>query len=474
MTVAIQPAGNEFGRKHYVDTVENLVDLKKYIEVLGPDSDDLLAIADDGRIALWGVTPGSNGVNISKYQKLEPGDTVLFTRKGFVYSSGTITHLFHNKKFARSLWGDDDKGQTWEYMYSLGAISSHEIPYQALRDAIGSDDGDNFMGFRVLDGEKSDGALEVLNRPNTSFEKILERGPQDPPRLGERFKNRHSIWKAYGGQKQQGAAIFPGETYLNIFSDAEGPYPDFINTETGVIEYRGQGLNGTQTLTRGNKLLEDARLSRDPVRFWHKPVNGEWVFENWVIVADRTTVTEEDSSENKALRFLWFLVPVDSEDSRTWGDEIINAPVLDLPIDEPVAPRNYELLLKNYSKLSQVFADESASVITGSKPVRRFKRSRDARDLVIARSGLKCEYDKCTGMPPDVDNQGRPILQVDHIVSLAEGGADRPGNMIAICPNCHVAKTIGLNRKKIAREFLKIVQNKEEKLANQFIPELEK
>ena len=303
MSVAIQPAGNEFSRKHYQDTVENLVDLEKYKGILGADSDDLYSIAEAGRIALWGITPGSNGVNISKYQKLEPGDTVLFTRKGFVYSSATITHLFHNKDFATSLWDVDSKGQTWEFMYSLDAIQSHEIPYQILRDAIGSDEGDNFMGFRVLDGEKSDAALEILNRPNTTFLRITERGPQDPPHIGERFKNRHAIWKAYGGQKQQGAAIFPGENYLNIFSKADGPYPDFINEETGVIEYRGQGLTGTQTLTSGNKLLEDSRISKAPVRFWYKPVNGEWIFKSWVVVADRTTVSENDVDNKKSLRF---------------------------------------------------------------------------------------------------------------------------------------------------------------------------
>ena len=268
MAVAIQPAGNEFSRKHYQDTVENPVDLKQYEKVLGTDAKDLFSIAEAGKIALWGVTPGTNGVNISKFQKLEPGDTVLFTRKGIVFSSGTITHIFHNKEFATALWQTDAKGQTWEYMYSLDAIQSHEIPYQVLRDAIGSDEGDNFMGFRVLDSEKSDGALEITNRPNTIYQRITERGPQDPPLIGERFKNRHAIWKAYGGQKYQGAAIFPGENYLNIFSDADGPYPDFINDESGVIEYRGQGLIGAQTLTRGNKLLEEARKSKAPVRFW--------------------------------------------------------------------------------------------------------------------------------------------------------------------------------------------------------------
>ena len=67
-------------------------------------------------------------------------------------------------------------------------------------------------------------------------------------------------------------------------------------------------------------------------------------------------------------------------------------------------------------------------------------------------------------MPPDVDGKGNPILQVDHIIPLAEGGSDRPSNMIAICPNCHVAKTIGRNRGKIAREFKKIVEERERRI----------
>ena len=165
------------------------------------------------------------------------------------------------------------------------------------------------------------------------------------------------------------------------------------------------------------------------------------------------------------MRFIWFLVPVESEDSTKWSKDIALAPILELPIEEPSGSSNYELLLKNYSKLSEGFVDESVGVTTGTKPVRRFKRSREARNLVIARSEFKCEYDKCTGMPPDVDSQGKPILQVDHILPLSEGGSDRPSNMIAICPNCHVAKTIGQNKRITTKQFLEIVSKKEKSLS---------
>jgi 5-methylcytosine-specific restriction protein A len=84
---------------------------------------------------------------------------------------------------------------------------------------------------------------------------------------------------------------------------------------------------------------------------------------------------------------------------------------------------------------------------------------------VIARSGNKCEYDKCTGMPPDVNKQGLAILQVDHIDALSEGGADIPSNMIALCPNCHSAKTFGLHSDQMSRRFKIIVERIEKKLA---------
>jgi 5-methylcytosine-specific restriction protein A len=67
-------------------------------------------------------------------------------------------------------------------------------------------------------------------------------------------------------------------------------------------------------------------------------------------------------------------------------------------------------------------------------------------------------------MPPDVNRQGHAIIQVDHINPLANGCADIPSNMIALCPNCHSAKTYGLHSDQFTKRFQIIVSKIEQLL----------
>ena len=149
MTVAIQPAGNSASIKHYKDTVENLVQISQYEELIGTDLASLQKVSKNGATAMWGVTPGTNNANVSKYNKLAVGDLVIFTKNKTVFASAQITYLFRNKQLAENLWGKDNKNQTWEYMYALNDVKNLEITYGQLQKAIGSKIGDNFMGFRV-------------------------------------------------------------------------------------------------------------------------------------------------------------------------------------------------------------------------------------------------------------------------------------------------------------------------------------
>lgn len=290
------------------------------------------------------------------------------------------------------------------------------------------------------------------------------RGIENPPRLGETFKNRIKIWEAFGGQRYKGIWQFPGEEIVNVYSGEDSPYSDFIDPESGVIEYRGQGLSGDQKISDGNRLLENARISKTPVRFWYQPSKAEIVFKHWVVVTDRTTIFENDFDDKSAERILWFLVPVGSKHTEDWPKEVLDSEVIDIPKNEKAIPRNPELLLSRYAQLSDILQQEVSTSTKSTGTRRIFKRRKDARDLVLARSHQKCEYTKCTGMPLDTDKNGFALLEVDHIKPLAEGGPDIPSNMIALCPNCHVAKTRGKNSKLMATELKRIVAVKEAEL----------
>jgi hypothetical protein len=112
MSVILQPCGNSAGRKHYQDTIANLVRLAPHQDLLAPIQGELARIFPSGNAAVWGVVPGKNNANINKYNRTEVGDTVLFSRAGGMVNSATLALKFHSAEFARRLWGNDPNGQT--------------------------------------------------------------------------------------------------------------------------------------------------------------------------------------------------------------------------------------------------------------------------------------------------------------------------------------------------------------------------
>ena len=293
-----------------------------------------------------------------------------------------------------------------------------------------------------------------------------------PPQIGEKFKDRKEIWNLFGGQYQQGVMKFPSEEFVNIFFKEDGPYPDEIDSETGTIEYRGRGLKGEQKLTAGNKYLEDARLTKSPARFWYRPTGGMWEFKTWVIVYDRENIEEEDVQGNLAMRYLWYLVPVASEHKELWPIEIIKSPIAQILPSEIRVVKNPKNLLEDYARIAKELENNPTSLNLNQKArAPQPKRRKRAKDVVIARAQGQCENDQCSGMPPDVKNDGTPIFQVDHILQLSEGGPDQPDNMIALCPNCHSAKTLGKNKLEMTSRLKNLVIAKHSSLMSEAFSE---
>ena len=89
-------------------------------------------------------------------------------------------------------------------------------------------------------------------------------------------------------------------------------------------------------------------------------------------------------------------------------------------------------------------------------------RLESARRAVLLRSEGHCESPCCTGEPQDSTDAGHPILDVDHIQDLAQGGPDHPEQMIALCPNCHAIKTRGRTRERLRQELFMVARQRHE------------
>jgi hypothetical protein len=68
-------------------------------------------------------------------------------------------------------------------------------------------------------------------------------------------------------------------------------------------------------------------------------------------------------------------------------------------------------------------------------------RSRMIAQYGQCRSRGNCEG--CKDPAPFMRRNGEPYLEIHHIRALADGGADHPLNVAAVCPNCHSRMTHG-------------------------------
>jgi hypothetical protein len=159
----IQPSGGKAAQQHYVDTVINPVVFSAYGKHI-PDSllTELHEFFGSGSAAMWGLVPGSNDGNRTKWEKINPGDIVAFTGKKRVFATARVVSKFRNSELAAALWGHDDNGATWEYMYTLSDVDETDIPYSKLNELIGDNPNNNHMGFRIVDeGKASDFASYI-------------------------------------------------------------------------------------------------------------------------------------------------------------------------------------------------------------------------------------------------------------------------------------------------------------------------
>lgn len=77
----------------------------------------------------------------------------------------------------------------------------------------------------------------------------------------------------------------------------------------------------------------------------------------------------------------------------------------------------------------------NAEPVSTLQAVTVFQRSVAVAAWVLARAAGRCEL--CRAPAPFSTSEGRPFLEVHHLIRLADGGPDTVKNVAALCPNCH-------------------------------------
>lgn len=129
------------------------------------DREKLVEHYPDEEVTVWGLTPGARGQGKTKWEQISPGDVALFSWQNKFRSCARVTGKTDNPELARKLWGTDDEGNTWRYVYFLTKARECDVPYEVLNEAVGFKRNYVPQGFNILDEEKSRAVLKTLDLP---------------------------------------------------------------------------------------------------------------------------------------------------------------------------------------------------------------------------------------------------------------------------------------------------------------------
>ncbi len=279
--IIVQPTGSPGAREHYRDTIASPVPFEDFAGVVGEDLRALAEVFPSGEAAIWGVTPGRS--NVTKWERIEVGDLVLFAAKKTLFARGVVRHKFHNVAFAEALWGRDEEARTWEYMYAVDEVRTLDLTYVTLNRAVGYAENNVFQGFQVLDEEKSARAFAVI-----SFDGDVPVEPEPEAVPGKSTAGLNSSWEELIGQlmtREQRRAKYGGALYGGIEPSAQTPnvflYSDpnksatygynfdgWSKNEPDVYLYTGEGRVGDMSMNDGNRAVRDHRAQERALRLF--------------------------------------------------------------------------------------------------------------------------------------------------------------------------------------------------------------
>lgn len=118
--IVLQPASTGAAVRHYEDTIENPRSLSELERRVSPSAfERLQQIYQDRRIPIWGAVEG----NRTTFERMEPGDLVLFYREQEFISRARVTFLLPDSdELANYLWDPHPESGPYRHVFFLDEI----------------------------------------------------------------------------------------------------------------------------------------------------------------------------------------------------------------------------------------------------------------------------------------------------------------------------------------------------------------
>jgi hypothetical protein len=155
--VITQPCADKDSKLHYQHTVQHAVALADMLPLLASkDAEALRQIYPNGQCTLWGVVAGPKDRNVSRWQRIQESDVVLFFADNKIFASAVVTYKVQNAVVAALIWGLEKKSeQPFEYLYFLDELKEATIPLAKFKQVVRYEPGLIMRSFEVLREERS-------------------------------------------------------------------------------------------------------------------------------------------------------------------------------------------------------------------------------------------------------------------------------------------------------------------------------
>lgn len=265
--------------------------------------------------------------------------------------------------------------------------------------------------------------------------------------VGSRQAQPGVIW----GPREPGCVICTsGGRHGKKAGYTDGQQPD------GSWVYIGQGTTGDQRLDNAANAKLASR-DRSVLLFTTREPKAKeialqgygklYVFRGAFNVAGFEFFTPDVGArkDDRLLRF--FLMPADDgyiERPLTWKED-----------SEP----SQQTLSAFQSRLREAAKSPPPARLTS---VQYRARSASVHRYALLRASGTCEC--CQSSAPFESDGGLPYLEVHHMLRLADDGPDDPGNVAAVCPNCHRALHLSKERAALAASLQARIARLEEQI----------
>lgn len=250
--------------------------------------------------------------------------------------------------------------------------------------------------------------------------------------IGRIYNRRSEIHGIYKGQQYGGIATPAEHPYVFIFTSDAGNEYGYIDDfdPNGTFKYTGEGQEGNMKMTKGNLAIHDHQRNNKEILLFESTSRGFVRFLGYCNYVFHHIEERPDRNGEVRDAIIFHLDMVNNKNldtAQTLTFELVKAPKV-VYITKPSKGKSLQQLREIALSSTPIQAstqEKIQSIQNRSTAIKLYTKKRA--------NGI-CEG--CEETAPFETKSG-PYLEVHHLTRLADGGADLPQNVIALCPTCH-------------------------------------